>query len=83
MERPRLLILYGSQTGCAADIAERVRREAKRRQFLPALYAMDEYDRVGSGRKKRVFIPTNQLLFTGTTGERTVGFVHMFYNRTR
>ncbi|RKP08332.1 hypothetical protein THASP1DRAFT_15816 [Thamnocephalis sphaerospora] len=44
-ERPRLLILYGSQTGCAADMADRVRREAKRRHFRPALFAMDEYDR--------------------------------------
>lgn len=44
--RPRLLILYGSQTGCAADVAERIRRAAKRRHYQPALFALDDYDRV-------------------------------------
>ncbi|KAI8048571.1 hypothetical protein BDF22DRAFT_746813 [Syncephalis plumigaleata] len=32
--RPRLLILYGSQTGCAADVAERIRRAAKLEEKL-------------------------------------------------
>lgn len=43
MER-RLLVLYGSQTGTAQDVAERVGREAKRRHFTARVLAMDEYE---------------------------------------
>ena len=42
----RLLVLYGSQTGTAQDVAERVGREAKRRHFAARVVAMDEYERV-------------------------------------
>ena len=42
----QLLILYGSQTGCAQDAAERTAREARRRHFRVRIFAMDEYDRV-------------------------------------
>ncbi|CAG8477492.1 9333_t:CDS:10 [Paraglomus occultum] len=41
----QLLILYGSQTGCAQDSAERTAREARRRHFRVRIFAMDEYDR--------------------------------------
>ena len=42
----QLLILYGSQTGCAQDVAERMLRQAKRRHFKTRIYSMDAYDRV-------------------------------------
>ena len=43
MSRPSLLILYGSQTGNAQDAAERVAREARRRQWSPRLSPADVY----------------------------------------
>ncbi|XP_077986666.1 NADPH-dependent diflavin oxidoreductase 1-like [Glandiceps talaboti] len=39
----KVLILYGSQTGTAQDVAERVGREAKRRHFMTKITAMDNY----------------------------------------
>jgi sulfite reductase alpha subunit-like flavoprotein len=42
----QLLILYGSQTGCAQDAAERMSRQAKRRHFKTRVHSMDAYDRV-------------------------------------
>lgn len=44
----RLLILYGSQTGNAQDVAERVWREGRRRHFRTRVLSMDSYDRVSS-----------------------------------
>lgn len=41
-----LIILYGSQTGCAQDVAERIGREARRRHFRAKVIAMDDYDKV-------------------------------------
>ncbi|KAI9220085.1 NADPH-dependent diflavin oxidoreductase 1 [Blastocladiella britannica] len=41
----RLTILYGSQTGTAQDVAERIARDAKRRHFSVDIAAMDDYDR--------------------------------------
>lgn len=41
-----MLVLYGSQTGTAQDIAERVGREGRRRHFRTQVTAMDEYDKV-------------------------------------
>ncbi|CAI2170561.1 4830_t:CDS:10 [Funneliformis geosporum] len=41
----QILILYGSQTGCAQDVAERISRQAKRRRFKTRIYSMDAYDR--------------------------------------
>ncbi|XP_078604811.1 NADPH-dependent diflavin oxidoreductase 1-like isoform X1 [Branchiostoma floridae x Branchiostoma japonicum] len=43
MESRRLTVLYGSQTGTAQDVAERVAREAKRRHFSTKVLAMDQY----------------------------------------
>ncbi|CAG8570839.1 14662_t:CDS:10 [Cetraspora pellucida] len=40
-----LLILYGSQTGCAQDVAERISRQARRRHFKVRLHSMDDYER--------------------------------------
>ena len=39
-----MLILYGTETGCARDVAERVGREAARRLVAPRVVAMDDYD---------------------------------------
>ena len=44
--RRRLLVLYGSQSGTAEDLAQRVGREARRRYFEAAVTAMDKYDKV-------------------------------------
>ncbi|ORX67433.1 riboflavin synthase domain-like protein [Linderina pennispora] len=41
----RLLILYGSQTGYAEDVARRISRQAWRRHFTTEVLAMDEADR--------------------------------------
>lgn len=39
----RLLILYGSQTGTAQDVSERIWREAKRYHLTGPVQAMDDY----------------------------------------
>ncbi|XP_074640456.1 NADPH-dependent diflavin oxidoreductase 1-like [Tubulanus polymorphus] len=41
--RRKVTVLYGSQTGTAKDVAERVIREAKRRYFSVHLSALDEF----------------------------------------
>jgi len=46
----RIVILYGSQTGTAQDVAERIERDAIRRHFSVVLAALDHYDIVGSIR---------------------------------
>lgn len=42
-QNPKLLILYGTQTGNALDAAERLGREAERRGCPVELHSMDEY----------------------------------------
>ncbi|RUS29978.1 hypothetical protein BC938DRAFT_479992 [Jimgerdemannia flammicorona] len=49
-----LVILYGSQTGCAQDVAERIGREARRRHFRARVVAMDEYDKVPNTKARIV-----------------------------
>jgi sulfite reductase alpha subunit-like flavoprotein len=41
-----LVILYGSETGCAQDVAENLGRQARRRHFKTKVMAMDDYDKV-------------------------------------
>jgi sulfite reductase alpha subunit-like flavoprotein len=48
----RILFLYGSQTGCAQDVAENAAREARRMHFSATVSAMDDYDRVNIRRKE-------------------------------
>ena len=43
MEERRIVVLYGSQTGTAQDVGERVGREAKRRHFKTRVLSMDSY----------------------------------------
>lgn len=45
-ESRELLVLYGSQTGTAQDVAERVARDGKRRHFRVRVMAMDSYNTV-------------------------------------
>ncbi|KAI9286842.1 NADPH-dependent diflavin oxidoreductase 1 [Umbelopsis sp. AD052] len=45
MESRKILILYGSETGCAQDTAERIGRQSRRRHFKTRVIAMDEYER--------------------------------------
>jgi sulfite reductase alpha subunit-like flavoprotein len=42
-----LLVLYGSQTGTAQDVAERVARDAQRRRWPVRLMPMDRLGRNG------------------------------------
>lgn len=37
-------ILYGSQTGNAQDVAERIARQARRQHIKTSVLSMDEYD---------------------------------------
>eukprot|EP00038_Savillea_parva_P027602 m.60508 g.60508 ORF g.60508 m.60508 type:complete len:636 (+) comp7959_c0_seq1:250-2157(+) len=41
--RPGILVLYGSQTGTAEDVAERIGREARRRHIHARVVSMDAY----------------------------------------
>ena len=40
----RIVILYGSQTGTAQDVAERIERDAVRRHLLVSTKSLDQYD---------------------------------------
>lgn len=48
MSEPTLLILYGSQTGTAQDTAQRMVRQAQRRQLQVHVMPLDEYNVVGA-----------------------------------
>lgn len=37
-------LLYGTETGNAQDVAERIARQARRRRIDTSVYAMDDYD---------------------------------------
>ncbi|XP_014637842.1 PREDICTED: NADPH-dependent diflavin oxidoreductase 1 isoform X2 [Ceratotherium simum simum] len=43
MPSPRLLVLFGSQTGTAQDVSERLGREARRRRLGCLVQALDSY----------------------------------------
>ncbi|KAM4697047.1 NADPH-dependent diflavin oxidoreductase 1 [Rhinophrynus dorsalis] len=43
MSDRRMLVLFGSQTGTAEDMAERIGREARRRHFTCRVEALDDY----------------------------------------
>ena len=44
----RLLVLYGSQTGTAQDVAETLAREGRRHHFNTRVMDLDSYKLVGS-----------------------------------
>lgn len=43
MPSPGLLVLFGSQTGTAQDVSERLGREARRRRLDCRVQALDSY----------------------------------------
>jgi sulfite reductase alpha subunit-like flavoprotein len=43
-DRPKVVILYATQTGNALDAAERMAREAERRACPHLLLSIDQYD---------------------------------------
>jgi len=46
-DEPReITVLYGSQTGTAQEVAERIAREARRRHFNTNLTALDDFQMV-------------------------------------
>ncbi|WIA13190.1 hypothetical protein OEZ85_006782 [Tetradesmus obliquus] len=63
VDKTRLLILYGSQTGNAQDVAERVAREARLLLFAPSIMPMDAYPLQHLPDEKLV------VLVTATTGQ--------------
>ncbi|ORX46531.1 riboflavin synthase domain-like protein [Hesseltinella vesiculosa] len=58
-----ILILYGSETGCAQDVAETLGRQARRRRFKVRVLAMDDYAMENLGNEKLV------LFVCSTTGQ--------------
>lgn len=72
-DHPSLLVLYGSETGTAQDVAERVRREARRRGYQARCLALDAATPEGlASAQTAVFIvsttgqgeaPSNMRLF--------------------
>jgi len=42
-EEKRIAVLYGSQTGTAEDVAERIGRESRRRHLNTIVTALDDY----------------------------------------
>ncbi|XP_065830263.1 NADPH-dependent diflavin oxidoreductase 1-like [Oscarella lobularis] len=63
MEEKSILVLYGSQTGTAEEVAERIWREGKRRQFCIRVKAMDDYD------KARLIHERTVIFVAATTGQ--------------
>nr|CAI5817859.1 unnamed protein product [Callosobruchus analis] len=59
----RLAVLYGSQTGNAQDLAERIWRESKRYYFKTILKALDEYNVLDLVHEKCV------IFICSTTGQ--------------
>ena len=49
--RPRILVLYGSQTGTAKDVAERIFRDGRRHHFSATFLALDNYAIVSITKK--------------------------------
>lgn len=44
MSKPTLRVLYGSQTGSAQDTAQRIARQAQRRQLLVQVLPLNSYN---------------------------------------
>jgi sulfite reductase alpha subunit-like flavoprotein len=61
----RLLILYGSQTGTAEDVAQQISRGARRLHFKTELASMDSYER------DKIFEEDLVVFVCSTTGQGT------------
>lgn len=59
----KLTILYGSQTGCAQDLAENIWRESKKYHFVGPVQPMDKYD------VRSLISETFVVLVCSTTGQ--------------
>ena len=59
-----MLVLFGSQTGTAAEVAEHIVREARRRGMVFRISAMDDYDAAG------LIAETFVLFVCSTTGSQ-------------
>ncbi|KAJ3092732.1 NADPH-dependent diflavin oxidoreductase 1 [Quaeritorhiza haematococci] len=59
----RLLILYGSQTGTAEEVAERIAREGRKCNYSVQVFAMDEYPKAELVNEKLV------IFVCSTTGQ--------------
>ncbi len=44
MDRLKVSVLYGSETGTAKEVAERIFRDAKRHHFSARVSALDDYN---------------------------------------
>ncbi|PWN48453.1 riboflavin synthase domain-like protein [Violaceomyces palustris] len=65
MAERQLTILFGTQTGTAEDVANRIGKEARRRRFQVTVRGMDEYD-------KASLISESLVIFViSTTGQGT------------
>lgn len=42
-EERQLKVLFGTQTGCAKEVAERIAREGKRRHYKTQVISLDAY----------------------------------------
>ena len=51
-----ILILYGSQTGTAQAIAERIGRESKRLHMEPKVQAMDDYQNLANLKEEPLVV---------------------------
>ncbi|KAL1932088.1 hypothetical protein VTP01DRAFT_9144 [Rhizomucor pusillus] len=58
-----LLVLFGSETGSAEDVAERIGRQARKRRFRTRVVAMDEYGQEQLSHEKLV------IFVCSTTGQ--------------
>lgn len=66
LSHPSLLVLFGSQTGNAQDVAEHIGREAKRRRYVPRVLAMDAFT------VQSLPLETAILFVASTTGQGEV-----------
>ena len=65
-DRGRVCILFGSQTGCAEEVAHRIAAEACRRQYAPSCLSIEDFDvRQLPAEKLIIFV-------VSTTGEGEV-----------
>ncbi len=75
LSHPNMVVLYGPETGCARDVAERVGREAERRCMSPRVIAMDDYDVIGLPDESMV------ICICATTGDGDVPSTMSFFWR--
>lgn len=57
-------VLYGSQTGTAQEVAERIGREGKRRHLSVTVVALDDYNVVSFGPVQPVIMERDKLTYT-------------------